>query len=157
MKKNFHIIFPCFFGVVICLLIAGIEGWVTAANTSQWYDTLIKPRFNPPSFVFAPTWTVLYIMIGIAGGLIWCRREKHRVLFVFFILQLIFNFAWSFLFFAAQSISWALIDIILLWITLLVTIIYSYRHYKTAAYWLTPYFIWVSFATVLNFSIWVLN
>jgi translocator protein len=139
------------------LLIAGIEGWVTAANTSQWYYTLIKPRFNPPSFVFAPTWTILYIMIGIAGGLIWRRREKHRLLFVFFILQLICNFAWSFLFFAAQSISWALIDIILLWITLLVTIVHSYKHYKTVAYWLTPYFIWVSFATVLNFSIWILN
>lgn len=157
MIRNRHIILPCLIGVLICLLIAGIEGWITTANTSQWYYALRKPPFNPPSFVFAPVWTVLYIMIGIAGGLIWSRREEHRVLFICFLLQLFFNFLWSFLFFAAESISWALIDIILLWVTLLMTLIYAYRSYKVVAYWLTPYFLWVSFAAILNVSLWILN
>jgi tryptophan-rich sensory protein len=157
MNENRHIILPCFFGVVICLLIAGIEGWVTASNTSHWYYALNKPFFNPPSFLFAPVWTVLYIMIGVAAGLIWQRREKHRALFSWFILQLIFNFLWSFFFFAGESIRWALIDILLLWITLLITLGYAYKYYITVVYWLTPYFLWVTFATVLNFSIWILN
>ena len=148
---------PCVFGVAICLLIAGIEGWVTASNTSQWYYALNKPFFNPPSFLFAPVWTVLYVMIGVAAGLIWQCREKYRALFSWFILQLIFNFLWSFFFFAGESIRWALIDILLLWITLLITLGYAYKYYKTVVYWLTPYFLWVTFATVLNFSIWILN
>lgn len=157
MNKISRNLTPCLIGVIICLVIAGIEGWVTAANTSQWYYALNKPSFNPPSEVFAPVWSVLYIMIGIAGGLIWQQRQKHPKLLAWFALQLLFNFLWSFLFFAAESIGLALIDILLLWISLLATLIYSYRHYRPAAYWLTPYFLWVSFAAVLNFSLWLLN
>ncbi len=155
--KNRNLILPCFIGVFICLFIAAIEGWVTAANTNQWYAVLNKPAFNPPAYIFGPVWTVLYIMIGIAGGLIWSVRKTHRKLFIYFILQLIFNFLWSFLFFAGESISLALIDIILLWITLLITLIYAYRDYQAVGYWLTPYFIWVSFAAILNASLWILN
>lgn len=157
MNRNRHIILPCLIGVMICLIIAAIEGWVTAANTNQWYYALNKPPFNPPSPIFAPVWTVLYIMIGVSGGLIWHRRKEHHRLFAWFILQLFFNFLWSFLFFAGKSIGWALIDIILLWMSLLITLINAYSYYKTVAYWLLPYFIWVSFATLLNLSLWILN
>ena len=157
MKSNKYLFLPCLVGIALCLVIAGIEGWVTAANSNQWYHALNKPIFNPPSFIFGPVWTILYIMIGIAGGLIWSNRNKHPKLLALFSLQLLFNFLWSFLFFFWQSISLALIDIGLLWLTLLITLAYSYKHYRTVAYWLTPYFIWVSFATVLNFSLWVLN
>ncbi|MAZ77399.1 MAG: hypothetical protein CMF39_01810 [Legionellaceae bacterium] len=157
MKRNKQIILPCFIGVVLCLLIAGIEGWVTASNTNSWYHTLNKPVFNPPSFVFGPIWTVLYIMIGIAGGLIWNKRKQHKGLWILFLIQLLFNFLWSFLFFLWESISWALIDISLLWITLLIILICAYRTYRVVAYWLTPYFIWVSFAALLNVSLWILN
>lgn len=150
-------IFPCIIGIAFCLFIAGIEGWVTASNTNQWYDTLNKPAFNPPSFVFGPVWTVLYIMIGIAGGLIWAKREQYKKLWILFLIQLLFNFLWSFLFFLWESISWALVDISLLWITLLIILIYAYRTYRAIAYWLAPYFIWVSFAALLNVSLWLLN
>lgn len=157
IKKIKDIFLPCIIGVASCMLIAGIEGWVTAANTNQWYAALNKPVFNPPSSMFGLVWTVLYIMIGIAGGLIWSRRKEHPVLSALFLLQLLFNFLWSFLFFLWESIGWALVDISLLWITLLAILVYTYRRYKTIAYWLIPYFIWVSFATVLNFRLWILN
>lgn len=157
MNKNKQCFLPCAIGVVLCLLIASIEGVITATHTNQWYNALNKPVFNPPSFVFAPVWTALYIMIGIAGGLIWSRKRQHQTLFIVFSLQLLFNFLWSFLFFLWGSISWALIDISLLWITLLITLLYAYKQYKAIFYWLTPYFIWVSFATILNLSLWLLN
>lgn len=157
MVKSKYIFLACTIGVIFCLLIAGIEGWVTAANTNQWYHALIKPPFNPPPFVFAPVWTILYIMIGIAGGLIWSKRDKYLGLLILFFLQIFFNFLWSFLFFLWQSISWALIDISLLWVVVLIILIYGYRYYKKVAYLLIPYFIWLSFAAMLNFSLWLLN
>lgn len=157
MNRKKHIFLPCMIGIALCLLIASIEGWVTATNTNQWYNALNKPIFNPPSFIFGPVWTILYITIGIAGGLIWSQRKKHQKLYILFFLQLLLNFSWSFLFFLWESIAWALIDITALWITLLAILIYAYRHYKTIFYWLMPYFMWVSFAAVLNFSLWVLN
>jgi len=138
-------------------MIAGIEGYLTSANMDSWYYALKKPFFNPPSFVFAPVWTILYIMMGIAAGLIWHRRKKHPELLVWFILQLVFNFLWSLIFFVGESILWALVDILLLWSTLFITLIYAYKQYKKVAYCLMPYFIWVSFAAVINFSLWILN
>lgn len=157
MNKKTHLILSCLVGVVVCLVIAAIEGRMTAANTSVWYYSLNKPSFIPPSSIFAPVWTVLYIMIGIAGGLIWHHRKKNYTLLIWFALQLFFNFLWPLLFFVGQSIGWALIDIVLLWVTLLVTLIHAYRYYKSVAYWLMPYFFWVSFAVILNFSFWILN
>ena len=96
-------------------------------------------------------------MMGIAGGLIWLTRKKNTALFVCFVIQLILNFLWSFLFFAAQSIGWALLDIILLWSTLCITLYIALQQRKAVVYWLLPYFIWVSFAMILNFSLWILN
>lgn len=157
MNKNKYVFISCSVGVLLCLLISGIEGWVTSTSINQWYSGLNKPPFNPPDFVFGPVWTALYIMIGIAGGLIWSKRNQHPRLLSLFILQLFFNFLWSFLFFLWESIGWALVDITLLWITLLIVVIDAYRHYKVVAYWLMPYLIWVSFAALLNFSLWLLN
>jgi tryptophan-rich sensory protein len=142
---------------VICLFIAGIEGWVTVTYSNQWYINLQKPWFNPPAYVFTPVWSVLYITIAIAGGLIFSERKAHPRLLFYFFIQLIFNFLWSILFFCFQSIAWALIDILLLWLTLFMTLFIAFRHYKTVGYWLLAYFFWVSFAMILNFSLWILN
>lgn len=150
-------ILPCIIGIVICLFIAGIEGWITVTYSNQWYIDLQKPWFNPPAYVFTPVWSILYITVGIAGGLIFSAREANPRLLVYFFIQLIFNFLWSILFFYFQSISWALIDIVLLWITLFITLWIAFGHYKTVGYWLLAYFLWVSFAMILNFSLWILN
>ena len=136
---------------------AGISGAATSSGIDSWYNTLIKPSFNPPAYIFGPVWAVLYTMTGIAGGLIWGKREQHCVLLVWFTSQLALSFLWPFLFFAAGSIGWALTDIVLMWIILLITLINAYRHYRPFGYWLTPYFLWVSFAVVLNTSLWALN
>lgn len=150
-------ILPCIISIMICLFIAGIEGWVTSTHSNQWYINLQKPWFNPPAYVFAPVWSVLYITIGIAGGLIFSARKAHPKLLVYFFIQLIFNFLWSILFFYFQSITWALVDILLLWVTLFITLCIAFRHYKAVGYWLIAYFLWVSFATILNLSLWILN
>jgi translocator protein len=156
MKRN-HIILPCVIGIAICLLIAGIEARITAASINTWYHSLNKPFFNPPAWIFAPVWSVLYIMLGIVSGLIWSVRKKNTALFTCFFIQLLLNFLWSFLFFGAQAIGWALVNIVLLWSTLCLTLYLAWQRFKTVFYWLLPYFIWISFATILNFSLWILN
>ncbi len=148
---------PCLAFVVLCLAISSISGWVTAHNVNDWYATLIQPSYSPPNWVFGPVWTVLYIMIGIAGGLLWVQRKSHPWAFRWYIVQLIINFAWSFVFFGAELIGWALLDICLLWASILITIICAYRANRWAAFLLMPYFMWVSFAVTLNASLFYLN
>ena len=125
----------------------------------NWFHSLKKPTFAPPDWIFTPVWTILYIMIFLSlvfflktGG------TKHKIIPIsFFIFQLILNFSWSGVFFGMQKIDLALIIIALLWITLLITIITFYKHSKLAAWLLVPYFLWVCFATYLNFEYWRLN
>lgn len=147
-----HIVF-----LVICLGIASLSGWVTEAHVQTWYPHIHKPSFNPPPWIFGPVWTVLYIMIAFAGARIWQLRAAYPKVFYAFVLQLIFNFAWSFLFFGAQNILLGLIDIILLWVSLLTTIILVSSRDRYATWLLLPYFIWVSFAFILNISLYLLN
>lgn len=125
----------------------------------NWFHSLKKPALAPPDWLFAPVWAILYIMIFLSlvfflktGGI------KHKIIpIIFFIVQLLLNFSWSGVFFGMQKIGLALIIIALLWITLLITIITFYKHSKLAACLLVPYFLWVSFATYLNFEYWRLN
>ena len=146
------------FAILICLAVGGIAGFVTIDAVKTWYLTLNKPSWNPPNYLFGPVWTSLYILMGIAWGMVWSSDsiEKPRAM-QFFIIQLVFNFFWSFLFFGMKNISVALFDIVALWIMILLTIIVFNRISKTAALLLVPYILWVSFATVLNFTIWRLN
>ncbi len=125
----------------------------------DWYNSLNKPFLAPPSSVFPPVWTVLYIMIAISLILfLKSGMNKSKILpLVFFILQLIFNFAWSFLFFNMQNIGLALIDIIFMWIFTLLTVISFFKHSKIASILLIPYLIWISFAFYLNLAYFVLN
>ena len=146
--------------ILICQM-AGIIGvGFTTSAIPLWYSTLNKPSFSPPSWVFGPVWTILYAMMGIALFLIWTnkiQREKKQQAILVFSTQLFLNAIWSPVFFGLHSPFMGLIIIVLLWISILLTIIDFYKISKTAAALIVPYFLWVSFATILNFSIWQLN
>ncbi|HEX8550255.1 MAG TPA: TspO/MBR family protein [Abditibacteriaceae bacterium] len=143
-----------------CLGAAAISSLWTSSSVDSWYRTLEKPSFNPPSWVFGPVWTVLYISMGVALYLVWKQtpldRNQQRGL-AWFWMQLFFNALWSFLFFYLRSPGAALIDIILLWACIAATINFFRRTSVTAALLLVPYLAWVSFAACLNFAIWRLN
>lgn len=150
--------------LILCIiaieLVGVIGGFFTASSIPLWYDSLIKPSFNPPNWIFGPVWTILYITIGISLYLVWTNKAKSKKKTKFywaFWIQLILNFFWSILFFGNQNIFGALIEIIFLWMAILATIIFAYKISKPSAYLLIPYWLWVSFATVLNFAIWILN
>ena len=149
--------------LVICLLIpmaiGGISGFATATSIADWYVTLNKPSFNPPNYLFAPVWTLLYLLMGVSLFTIWrsqIGQNRTNALFIFTI-QLTFNFFWSFLFFKFNLLGLALVEIVLLWTSILLMIIIFKRISKLAAFLQIPYLLWVSFATILNSAIWFLN
>ena len=146
---------------VIIILSLGIgSGFIGGSPQSQWYEQLVKPSFQPPSWVFGPAWTILYTLMGIAVALIWnmpadvVGRNKALKLFIY---QLILNLVWTPLFFGLQRPDIALVIIIGMWGFIFLTIRAFYKLNKTAAYLLIPYIAWVSFATLLNTSIVYLN
>ena len=141
---------------LLCLAIGGLGGLATAKSVTTWYPTLIKPSFNPPSWVFAPVWTSLYIMMAFAAWRIWLKQGFGKPLYMWS-AQLALNCLWSFLFFALQSPGWAMLDIIPLLALILVTIRLFWPIDRLAGLLLMPYAAWVSFASLLNFSIWWLN
>ena len=144
----------------IPLAVGGMSGFFTIKAIPGWYATLNKPWFNPPNWLFSPVWTALYIMMGISLWLVWKTKAEGRIrqkAFYLFGAQLVLNFLWSLLFFNLHQIGVALVEILLLWGTLLCTIIAFARVNKTSAWLLVPYISWVSFATVLNYGIWALN
>lgn len=158
MKTNIKpFLLPCSVFIIICLSIASLAGWVTESNIATWYNALQKPSFNPPAYVFGPVWTTLYILIGISGGILWHYRKQATAAFVFYLIQLAFNFAWSFIFFGAHQIGWALVDMILMIAFIVLTITQSLKVSTVAALLLLPYLSWVLFACVLNANLWILN
>lgn len=147
--------------VVVCLAVGYGSGIVTQSAIETWYVTLEKPFFNPPNWLFAPAWTTLYILMGISAGIIWSKMDNmpklvKKALWVFAI-QLILNALWSFLFFGMQNPLLALIEILLLWLLIFETIKVFKPIDSLASKLLIPYILWVSFATLLNASIWWLN
>jgi tryptophan-rich sensory protein len=152
------------FCVSICLAVGGLSGYATQSSITTWYLALNKPFFNPPNWIFGPVWTLLYIFMGIALWLIWNSEIKspednktRSKAIIVFVVQLFLNFLWSILFFGMKSPFFALIDIVLMLIAITITII-IFRKINTKTTWLlVPYFAWVSFATLLNASILVLN
>lgn len=146
--------------IVGCELVGIIAASFTIAAIPTWYAALDKPVFSPPNWVFGPVWTALYFMMGVAAYLIWTKglkNKKVQVALWYFFLQLTFNFFWSIIFFGFHQPLLALADIILLWFAIFVTIRKFYKISKPAAHLLIPYLLWVSFATVLNLSIVLLN
>lgn len=141
--------------------LAGVVGSVfTISAIPTWYAGLAKPELNPPSWVFGPTWTMLYALMGVAAFLVWRagwgKREVKLALGIFG-LQLALNTIWSIIFFGLQSPGWALAEIAFLWVAIFATIIVFSRVSRPAAGLLVPYILWVSFAGYLNFMIWRLN
>ena len=147
--------------VATCLVVGYFSSMVTRSAISNWYPTLNKPSFNPPNRVFAPVWSMLFIMMGVAAGLIWDRMEKEKLLakkaLIFFAVQLALNALWSFLFFGLKNPMLAGLEIIILWLMIYETYVKFVKINKIAGYLLIPYLLWVSFASVLNASIWWLN
>lgn len=139
---------------------AGLLGAIFTTADSAWYSSLPKPELTPPDWLFAPVWTLLYALMGVAAWLVWQQGPQKRRVFVamiLFFIQLALNAWWSFIFFDQHSAGGALIDIVLLWVAILATIIAFARVSKAAAWLLLPYLAWVSFAAYLNWSIWLLN
>ncbi|MFZ5801607.1 MAG: TspO/MBR family protein [Candidatus Omnitrophota bacterium] len=145
--------------VIVCLGLGGIGSVLTYPNIAGWYQGLNKPSWNPPDGVFGPVWTLLYMMIAIAGWRLWLKRGFHDAPFSWgaYTIQWGLNLGWSFLFFGLRNPGAALAEILLLWAAIALTIILFTRQDKGAGALLVPYFLWVSFAVYLNFSIWRLN
>lgn len=139
--------------------LGAIAGLFTSAAVPGWYATLNRPSFSPPNWLFGPVWTLLYILIGFSFFFIWKQTEsKERNIAIFvFIIQQVLNFAWSFIFFYFNLIGFALIEIILLWISIIIMIVLFYKIKPIAAYINIPYFLWVTFATILNAGYYFLN
>jgi tryptophan-rich sensory protein len=146
--------------VLGCEAAGGIGAIATAGSIDTWYRTLKKPDFNPPDWIFAPVWTLLYASMGVAASLIsGSDADRHAVrrAEAVFAAQLALNTGWSFLFFGKRSPFVALIEIMLLWSAIMATILLFARISRPAALLLLPYLLWTTFAAVLNFSIWRLN
>jgi translocator protein len=146
--------------VSIPLLAGGISGFFTVTGVESWYQYINKPSWNPPNWIFGPVWTTLYIMMGIALFLVWkadTSYELKKIAFVLFGVQLLLNFCWSFLFFKLEQPGWAFAEIIVMWLFILMTIFAFAQVSKTAAWLLVPYISWVSFAAILNYTIWKMN
>ncbi len=148
--------------ILICTLClsVGATGSFFTTPSSDWYQNLKKPSFNPPGWVFGPAWTILYILMGISAFLILQKDLSGRavqIALLLFAAQLLLNAMWTPLFFGLKFPLLAFIDIVMLWFGILFTIVKFYGISKTAALLLIPYILWVTFASVLNFSILLLN
>ena len=145
--------------IILCQLAGFLGSFFATPAIPTWYQTLHKPFFTPPNWIFGPTWISLFLLMGISLFLVWRRQDhpKVKTALIFFFVLLIINILWSVAFFGLRSPLLGLIDIVLLWITILFAIWNFFKVSKFAGILLIPYLLWVSFATVLNFSLWILN
>lgn len=144
--------------IVLCLTTGFLGSIFTFSAIPTWYATLNKPIFSPPNFLFAPVWTILYILMGVSLYLLWTVKKKGKEKVIrLFLIQLALNFFWSIIFFGLHNPQMALAEIIVLWIFIFLTIRQSRLISKVSAYLLYPYIAWVSFALVLNAFIVILN
>jgi len=157
LKKSIYYIS---IAVFVCLLVGFLSSFATQSSVNSWYLTLNKPSFNPPNWVFAPVWTVLYVLMGVAAGLVWAKGYYHlwvKTALYHFVFQLLLNALWSLVFFGLKNPFIALLIIT----GLNVLLLFTFKSFKVAdamaAYLLLPYMAWIGFATALNFAIWYLN
>jgi translocator protein len=145
--------------IILPLGLGAIAGIFTSQSVPYWYETLNRPIFNPPNWIFGPVWTSLYILMGISLFLIWKQKvsNERNMAILAFLIQLLFNFGWSFIFFYFKMIGLALIEIILLWISIVIMLVLFYKIKPLASYLNVPYLLWVTFAAVLNGSYYFLN
>ncbi len=147
-----------FWCLLLCLGGGWLTGLVTQEGIREWYPHLIKPPGTPPNFVFPVVWTILYTLMAISLTLLWMSPTNNKKWACFFFaLQLVLNFIWSWLFFHLQSPGTALIDLSLLWVSILLTLLFFWRHTRLGSLLLIPYLLWVSYAFYLNLFIWYKN
>ena len=145
--------------VILCQMAGFLGSLFTTPAIPTWYATLKKPFFTPPNWIFSPVWISLFILMGISLFFVW-RRQGHpqfKKALIFFFVQLILNVLWSLAFFGLRLPLLGFIDIILLWIAILLMIQNFLKVSKFAGVLLLPYLLWVSFATLLNLSLWIQN
>ncbi len=146
--------------ILLCEIVGISSGFLASASNNVWFDSLTKPSWNPPAYLFAPVWTTLYLLMGISLGLIWTNKspEKNKgKAYFLFAVQLFLNFWWSILFFLFHSTELALVDIVLMVVLITMTIFSFSTFSRTASWLLVPYLAWVCFASYLNYTIWILN
>jgi tryptophan-rich sensory protein len=141
--------------LIICVGIGALSGFFTQTGEGSWYEGINKPSFNPPSWVFGPVWTLLYILMGIVLYILWTNNAK--IVLIFFAIQLALNFFWSLIFFGLQSPLLAFIEMMFLLAAIIITAVYAYPVSKATIWLLLPYMLWVGFATILTLSIYMLN
>lgn len=146
--------------LIVCLVAPFCAGLIGSRfMPGAWYASLAKPAWNPPDWIFAPVWTLLYVLMGVAAWLVWRRAGcvQARTALIVFLVQLVLNALWSWLFFGLQRPDLAFVDIVALWGAILATIILFGRIHRVTGVLLLPYLAWVGFAAVLNFTLWRLN
>lgn len=148
--------------VILCMGGGGIMGAITAndfGDSSEWYTSLEKPCFNPPSAVFGPVWSILYLLMAIAAYAVWTETgfRKRPVPLIFFFIQLALNFLWVLIFGKAHDLLAAFVEIIVLWVCIVLTMILFFRVKPWTHFLLLPYLAWVTFASILNYSLHHLN
>jgi len=147
-------------GLVGWLALSLAAGWVGSRYMpGEWYASLVKPAWNPPAAVFAPVWTVLYVLMGVAAWLTWRRAglSGAGAALILFVVQLGLNALWSYLFFGLHRPDLAFIDIVVLWLAILIVAALFWREDWRAGALMMPYLAWVGFASCLNFALWQLN
>lgn len=147
------------FFLAICLGVGGIGAMATTPEIDGWYRDLQKPSWNPPSWVFGPVWTTLYILMAVAAWFVWRKQgfKGAELPLSLFGVQLLLNLAWSWIFFHFHKPGWAFAELVILWLFILATVVTFFRMTRTAGLLLLPYLGWTTFASVLNFTIWRLN
>ncbi|WP_109489375.1 TspO/MBR family protein [Occallatibacter savannae] len=145
--------------IVGCLAVGGLGGWWTAPEIPGWYRSLAKPSFNPPSWIFGPVWTTLYILMAIAAWRVTESADSsaRTIGLGLFVVQLGLNLAWSWIFFHRHAIGSAAIEVAVLWVAIGATTVVFGRVSAGAAWLMAPYWAWVTFASILTATIWRLN
>lgn len=145
-------------GLIVLCLVAGFAGSVASMDAiPNWYAYINKPSWNPPNWIFAPVWTILYIMMAVAAWRVWLTRDRVKPALVLFFIQLALNVLWTLIFFGMRSPGGALIEVVPFWAAILATTLAFFGRDTWAGLLFVPYLAWVSFAAVLNFAIWRLN
>lgn len=144
--------------IVLCNLIGGI-GAIWTSSDSAWYKGLNKPSFNPPSWVFGPVWTIIFTLMGISLYFVWTSSDSRirTIALIFFGVQFLLNILWSYLFFGINNSGLAFLEILILEAFIITTGILFYLVKPISGYLFLPYFLWVGFASVLNYFLWRLN
>jgi len=162
-QKKSSFIFKIVVAILICELTGIISSIISMPSMYPWFSEIQKPSWNPPSTIFAPVWTTLYLLMGISLALVWKKdvgsgqEEAKQNAMLWFALQLFLNFWWSIVFFKFHSLSISLVVIVLMVVSIIITIFKFAPFSKVASWLLIPYISWVCFASILNFTIWQLN